>query len=98
MISRIALDTAELPDGGGTLRLVQHRGSYTIMPGANGLMSSRMSGSEEELARIGWGRMAGRPARRVPIGGLGMGFAMRAAVAVLPAVPAVDVAELIPEV
>ena len=98
MIPRVVLDTAELPDGGGTLRLVEHGGGYTIMLGTNGLMSSRLSGSEEELARIGCGRIAGRPAPAVLIGGLGMGFTLRAALRALPADARVTVAELIPEV
>ena len=45
------LDTAEVPDGGGELRLMQRGTEFSIMAGATSLMTSHRSGSEETLAR-----------------------------------------------
>src|SRR5690606_4146625 len=52
----------------------------------------------EELARLTFERMGARPAPRVLIGGLGMGFTLRAALALLPAGAQVAVAVLMPAV
>ena len=62
------------------------------------LMNSRLSGSEENLARLTAGRLAGRAGPRVLIGGLGMGFTLRAALAAFGPHARVTVAELVPEV
>ncbi|MCG9916061.1 MAG: spermidine synthase [Phenylobacterium sp.] len=94
----IHLDSAQMPDGGGELRLMRRDTEFSIMAGAIELMNSRLSGSEEALATLAWDRLAGRAAPRVLIGGLGMGFTLRAALAVLPADARVTVAELVPEV
>jgi spermidine synthase len=58
------------------------------------LMNSAASRSEVALARIACAGLAGRPAPRVLIGGLGMGCTLRAALAALPPAAAVVVAEL----
>ncbi|HYJ31003.1 MAG TPA: hypothetical protein VEW25_11770 [Allosphingosinicella sp.] len=97
MIPRELVDTAPLP-GGGELRLIRRGEDYSIMLGANELMSSRTSGSEEELARIACARIAGRPGATVLIGGLGMGFTLRAALGALGGDAEVTVAELVPAV
>lgn len=68
------------------------------MLGTNELMNSRLSGSEETLARLSCERIAGRKQPRTLIGGLGMGFTLRAALAALDGDAAVTVAELVPEV
>lgn len=94
----IHIDTAQMPDGGGELRLMRRDTEFSIMAGSIELMNSRLSGSEEALATLAWARLASRPAPRVLIGGLGMGFTLRAALAVLPAEAKVTVAELAPEV
>lgn len=94
----IHLDSAQMPDGGGELRLMRRDVEFSIMAGSIELMNSRLSGSEEALATLAWDRLGGRPAPRVLIGGLGMGFTLRAALAVLPADAQVTVAELVPEV
>ncbi len=98
MLPWTTLDTAILPDGSGTLRLKQRGGEFSIMLGSNELMNSRLSGSEEALAGLACGRLAGRAKPRLLIGGLGMGFTLRAALAALHAEATVEVAELIPEV
>lgn len=64
----------------------------------NELMSSRMSGSEEALAKIACDRLAGRKQPHLLIGGYGMGFTLRAALKALPAGARLTVAELVPEI
>jgi spermidine synthase len=98
MIPRIVLDTAEMPDGGGEIRLVRRGEEYSIMLGATELMNSRLSGSEEALARLACERIASRPEPHILIGGLGMGFTLRAALAELGEGARVTVAELVPAV
>ncbi len=68
------------------------------MAGSIELMSSRLSGSEETLASLTCARMKGRLRPHILIGGLGMGFTLRAALAALAPDAAVTVAELVPEV
>ncbi len=97
MVPRILLDTAQVPDG-GELRLLQRGTEFSIMLGANELMNSRLSGSEEVLAEHACDRIGTRAGARMLIGGLGMGFTLRAALARLPANAQVVVAELVPAV
>jgi spermidine synthase len=66
--------------------------------GRNELMSSRMSGSEEALAVMTCERLGGRKAPHLLIGGYGMGFTLRAALAALGRDARVTVAELVPEI
>lgn len=96
MIPWVHLDTATTPDG-QTLRLKQRGAEFSIMLGANELMNSRLSGSEEALARLSIERLTA-PSPHVLIGGLGMGFTLRAALAALGDKGMVTVAELIPAV
>jgi spermidine synthase len=91
------LGAAQIP-GGGALRLMRRGDELSIMSGATELMNSRLSGSEEALAAMTCAPLAGDPQPRVLIGGLGMGFTLRAALAQLPATAEVTVAELVPEV
>lgn len=98
MIPWIVLDSARIPDGREELRLKRRGGEFSIMLGANELMNSRLSGSEEALARLACAKIAGRPRPGVLIGGLGMGFTLRAALADLPPDAKVTVAELVPAV
>jgi len=97
MIARELLGTAQVP-GGEELRLFSHGRDFMIVLDRNELMNSRMSGSEAALAEMTCARLAGRRAARLLIGGYGMGFTLRAALAVLPAGARVVVAELVPEI
>ena len=67
------LGTATVPGGGAELRLMQRGDEFVIMAGANPLMNSRMSGSEEDLATLSWSRIAGRTNAHILVGGPGMG-------------------------
>src|SRR5919112_898496 len=98
MIPWVLLDTAEMPDGGGDLRLMQRGAEFSIMSGPVELMNSRLSGSEEALAAMAAARLRDRPRPEVLIGGLGMGFTLRAALAALGPEAQVTVAELVPAV
>jgi spermidine synthase len=69
-----------------------------IVLGRNELMNSRMSGSEEALATMTLERLPRRGPHHLLIGGYGMGFTLRAALAALPTDSQVTVAELVPEV
>lgn len=98
MLPWIQLDSAPIPGEGGELRLKQRGSEFSIMLGANELMNSRLSGSEEALATLTFERISNRPRPAMLIGGLGMGFTLRAALAVLPGDAKVTVAELVPAV
>jgi hypothetical protein len=76
------LDTAQVP-GGGELRLMKRGAEFSIMLGGNQLMNSRVRGSEEALATIACERIRTRERPQILIGGLGMGFTLRAALAAL---------------
>jgi spermidine synthase len=91
------LDSATMPGGGGELRLMRRGAEYSIMSGAIELMNSRLSGSEQALATLACERLKG-PAPHVLIGGFGMGFTLRAALACLGPKATVTVAELVPAV
>ena len=94
---RELIDTARIP-GGDELRLYRRGDDFIIAIGGNELMNSRMSGSEEALATIACERLAGRKAPHLLIGGYGMGFTLRAALAALGPDAKIIVAELVPEI
>lgn len=97
MLPWIHLATAVAPQG-GSLRLLQRGEEFSIrLEGGNELMNSRLGGSEEALARFALDRLAGRRAPRVLIGGLGLGFTLRAAQSVAPAEARLIVSEIVPE-
>jgi spermidine synthase len=97
MITRQLLGTAQVP-GGEELRLYAHGRDFMIVMGHNELMSTRMRGSEEALATLTLDRLKGNPAPRLLIGGYGMGFTLRAALARLGPRAYLTVAELVPEI
>jgi spermidine synthase len=85
------------PDGTG-MKLVRRDTEYIILANGKSLMSSRMHGSEEALATIGCRRAGALEEPSVLVGGLGMGFTLRATLDCLPADARVVVAELLPAV
>lgn len=80
------------------MRLMQRGAEFSIMAGSIELMNSRLSGSEEALASLTCARLQDRARPHVLIGGLGMGFTLRTALADLGPDAAVTIAELVPEV
>lgn len=97
MIPWLELDIATTPDG-QKLRLKRRGEEFSIMLGTNELMNSRLSGSEEALARLSIERLGHAQSPHILIGGLGMGFTLRTALAQARADARVTVAELIPAV
>ena len=99
MIPWIHLDTAKVPGGGkDELRLMQRGTEFAIFAGPTPLMNSRMSSSEVILAEVACERLRGRRNLHMLIGGYGMGFTLRAALAGLGSDARVTVAELVPQV
>jgi spermidine synthase len=94
----VLLDTAPIPNNGGALCLFEYGEDFVIkIQGGDGgqLMNTRMHGSEDALAEIPCKRIAGRPAPRALIGGLGMGFTLASALKHIGKNGQVVVAELV---
>ncbi|QKC94731.1 spermidine synthase [Mesorhizobium sp. NZP2298] len=98
MIPWVQLDSAKTGDGVQELRLKRRGSEFSIMLGTNELMNSRLSGSEQALAKLSCQKIAGHRQPRILIGGLGMGFTLRAALAELGKDASIVVAELVPAV
>jgi spermidine synthase len=97
MKPRELIASAKVP-GGEELRLFRRGDDFMITLERNELMSSRMSGSEEQLAILACERLGKRPDLHMLVGGYGMGFTLRAALALLAMDAHVTVAELVPEI
>jgi len=106
------LAEARTPDG-TLMSLTRRDTELVIMAGGKILMSSRMHGSEEAMAEMALKRLQSRPATPNPqdhktslplseacvlIGGLGLGYTLRATLDLLPDDATVIVAELIPAI
>jgi spermidine synthase len=91
------LGEAHTPDG-TDIRLTRRDDEYVILANGKPLMSSRLHGSEEALATLGCSDAQALQQPRVLVGGLGMGFTLRAVLDVLPSGAIVTVAELVPAV
>ena len=98
MIPWTLLGTARVPGSDSELRLMRRGSEYAIRLGHNELMNSRLGGSEEALATIACAKLRPDRAPAILIGGLGMGFTLRAALAVLGPDARITVAELVPAV
>lgn len=98
MLPWIHVGSADMPDDGGELRLMQRGTEYSIRLGNTELMNSRVFGSEEALAEMAVERLSGRAKPQILIGGLGMGFTLRAALAGLGADARITIVELVPAV
>ena len=93
----LVLDRAKTPDG-TELTLSRRGEELVIRVGGALLMSSRQHGSEDALATVACHALRGRTHPSLLIGGLGMGFTLRAALDELPADARVTVAELVPAI
>ena len=98
MIPWSLIDTAQVPDTSDALRLMRRGAEFSIRLGHNELMNSRLGGSEAALATTACERIRARERPRLLIGGLGMGFTLRAALAALGPGSEIVVAELVPAV
>ena len=92
MLQRELIDTAQIEDG-ERLELYAHGRDCMIVLGRNELMSTRMRFSEEQLADLTIDRLHSE-SPRILIGGYGMGFTLRAALARVPDNAQVVVAEI----
>jgi spermidine synthase len=97
MKAREVLDRTETPDG-RPLELARERGYFVLRVAGVPLMSSGAYGSEQRMAEIARERLPPRAAPRVLVGGLGMGFTLRAVLDTFGPRASVTVAELLPPV
>jgi len=98
MIPWLQIDTTRVPDADVELRLMRRGTEFSMMLGQNELMNSRLSGSEEALATLTCKKIEAVKRPHLLVGGLGMGFTLRAALAVLGPDARITVAELVPAV
>jgi spermidine synthase len=91
------LGRTSAPDG-VEIALTRRDGEYVILAAGKSLMSSRMHGSEEALATLACRRVRTLEQPCVLVGGLGMGFTLRATLDRLPKDATVVVVELVPAV
>ena len=98
MIPWVKIDTARIPGTVEELRLMRRGAEFSIKLGTNELMNSRLSGSEAALATLAAKKLEAVKKPHLLIGGLGMGFTLRAALAVLGTGARIVVAELVPAV
>ena len=98
LIPWVHLDTAPVPGEQDVLRLMQRGDEFSIRVGTIELMNNRLRGSEQALATLTCARLRDRARARVLIGGLGMGFTLRAALDELGPQASVVVAEIVPAV
>jgi spermidine synthase len=94
MIDWATVERARMADGTEFV-LGHHRGDWVIRVGLQVLMSNRMHASEESLAELALARVAGP--RAVLVGGLGLGYTVRAVLDRVSADAEVTVGELVPE-
>ena len=98
MIPWVQLDAGSIPGEGDAMRLMKRGDEFSIRVGSTELMNNRLSGSERALATLTCARLRDPARARVLIGGLGMGFTLRAALDALGPEARVVVAELVPAV
>ena len=98
MIPQELLGTAQIPGETGELRLYRHNRDFIFRVHGTELMSSRVHGSEEELAELALARLANTDTARVLVCGLGMGFTLARVLDLVGTEALVEVVELVPEV
>jgi spermidine synthase len=94
MEPRILIDEARTPDG-RTITLTSRSGYFTVSVDGDPLMGSAEHHSEERMAELACADLTDRSAPRVLVGGLGMGYTLRAVLDRLPPRSEVIVAELL---
>ena len=98
MIPWKLLGTAKTSRNGAELRLYQRDTEFSIKADNQELMNSQVHGSEDALAKLACERFAHQPEVRALIGGLGLGYTLRAALDELDHDAEVVVAEIVPDV
>ncbi|MEP6779788.1 MAG: spermidine synthase [Gemmatimonadaceae bacterium] len=91
------LGEARTPNG-TVIALFRHDGDYLIKADGVELMSTRRHLSEDKLAEVACAPLSGKSKARVLIGGLGLGFTLRAALKELRTDAEVVVAEFLSDV
>jgi spermidine synthase len=94
MLAWEELATTTAPDG-VRLELRRRGHEYLIRAGGIELMSNQDESSSRSLGTLGCAHLPGVKAARVLVGGLGMGYTLRAALDSVPAGGVVEVAELV---
>ncbi len=97
MKKHILLDSTRTPDG-RELLFTEHDGDYSIAIGGAELMSTRKHNSEDRLAELACAGLRTKPKARVLIGGLGLAFTLKAALASLGPDAQIVQAEILPAV
>ena len=97
MIPWKLLGIAKTSRNGSELRLYQRDIEFSIKADNQELMNSQVHGSEDALAKLACERFAHRPKVRALIGGLGLGYTLRAALDELNQDAEVVVAEIVPD-
>lgn len=95
MKPRVKLAESGFP--GGKIALIEHDGAHSISINGQELMHSRSHASESLLGSLGVARLNREEGGRVLIGGLGLGFTLKDALASMGEKTRVEVAELLPE-
>lgn len=95
MLETCTVDTFTMPDGTEFV-LARRDTDWFVRAGGRMLMSSRMHDSEEALAALALERVS--PPRHVLVGGLGLGYTLRAVLDRVPRDGRVTVAEIVPAV
>jgi len=90
----VRLGEGHAPDG-TRLALMRRDQEFVISADGRLLMSSRMHGSEEALATQGCAHLNAMPRPRVLVGGLGLGYTLRATLDAVSSAATVVVAELV---
>ncbi len=91
--------TTSIPGESGELGLYRRGADYFIkIVGGQDLMNTRAHASEDALGMLACKGLRAKPAARVLIGGLGMGFTLSATLKTLAADAEVVVAEIVPGV
>jgi len=98
LIPWILLGTAQTSRNGEQLRLYQRDTEFSIKADSQELMNSQVHGSEDALAKLACEKITNYPDVRVLVGGLGLGYTLRAALNELKRDAEVVVAEIVPEV
>ena len=98
MTSWVHVETGHVPGEKTTLHLMRQGEAYAIKVGGQDLMRDQHCESERALATLVAARLQDRPQARVLIGGLGMGFTLRAALDAFGPEAEIVVAELVPAV